>query len=165
MQSLLPGWQTAINHHPVFVHFPIALWFTALLFEIVAVWKKNDSTHRTAVWLLLLGTVAGTFAVATGLSAAKDVPEKLAPLLEAHEQLMLSSYFVALGLSAFALLASRRITQGLKVVVLVGLLILALLVTLGSDRGAEMVYQYGVGVNWKTAVHRKHPASFSPAKK
>ncbi len=165
MHRLFPGWQTAINHHPVFVHFPIALWFTALLFEIVAVWKKNDSSHRTAVWLLLLGTIAGTFAVGTGLSAGKDVPARLAPLLEAHEQLMLSSYFVALGLCAFALFAGRRLTQGLKVVVLIGLLILALLVALGSDRGAEMVYQYGVGVNWKTAVHAKQSSRSDAPKK
>jgi uncharacterized membrane protein len=154
MQSILPGWQSSLNHHPVFVHFPIVLWLTALLFEIVAVWRKDDPTHRTAVWLLWLGTVAGTFAVGTGLSAAKSVPENLGPVLAAHEQLMLTAYFIALGLSAFALFAGRRLTHGLKVVVLVGLLILAIIVTIGADRGGEMVYRYGLGVNWTTAVHQ-----------
>lgn len=155
MASILPGWQTALNHHPAFVHFPIVLWLTALLFEIVAVWRKNDSTHRTAVWLLWLGTLAGTFAVGTGLNAAQNVPAGIGPVLESHEQLMLTSYFIALGLSGFALFAGRRLTHGLKVVVLVGLLILAFVVTLGADRGAEMVYRYGLGVNWTTAVHQK----------
>ena len=46
-------------------------------------------------------------------------------------------------------------THGLKVVVLVGLLILAAVTTIGADRGAEMVYRYGIGVNWTTAVQLK----------
>jgi uncharacterized membrane protein len=162
MQSILPGWQSALNHHPVFVHFPIVLWLTALLFEIFAVWQKNDFTHRTAVWLLWLGTVAGTFAVGTGLSAAKSVPTGLGPVLETHEQLMLTAYFIALGLSAFALFAGQRLTHGLKVVLLVGLLILAFVMTIGADRGAEMVYRYGLGVNWPTAVQQTHRQNRPP---
>lgn len=155
MRNLLPGWAAAPNHHPAFVHFPIVLWLTALLFEIFAVARRNDPAHRAAVWLLWLGTLGGTLAVYTGLSAGKTVPASVGPVLEAHEQLMLVGYFLALGLSAFALLAGRRLTHGLKVVVLVGLLILAVLVTLGADRGAEMVYRYGLGVDWKTAVGLK----------
>ncbi len=151
MQSLLPGWASAMSHHPAFVHFPIVLWLTALLYEIFAVARRSDPAHRTAVWLLWLGTLGGTLAVYTGLSAGKLVPVSAGPVLEAHEQLMLASYFLALGLSVFALLAGRRLTHGLKVVVLVGLLILGVLVTLGADRGAEMVFRYGLGVAGKTA--------------
>jgi uncharacterized membrane protein len=47
------------------------------------------------------------------------------------------------------------VTHGLKVVLLVGLLILAVITTIGADRGAEMVYRYGIGVNWTTAVQLK----------
>jgi uncharacterized membrane protein len=156
MDRLLPGLQNAPNLHPVFVHFPIVLWLTALLVQIVAVWDRKDSTHRAAVWLLWLGTVAGTFAVFTGLHAGHSVPPgPAAPLLEAHESLMLTSYFIALGLSAFVLFMGRQVTHGLKIVVLVGLLILAVCTTIGADRGAEMVYRYGLGVNWTTAVQLK----------
>ena len=156
MESILPGLQNAHNIHPVFVHFPIVLWLTALLVEIVAVWNRKDPTHRAAVWLLWLGTVAGTFAVFTGLHAGHSVPSgPAAPALEVHEELMLTSYFIALGLSAFALFLGRQLTHGLKVVVLIGLLILAVFTTIGADRGAEMVYRYGIGVNWTTAVQLK----------
>lgn len=153
MEQILPGWSAALNHHPVFVHFPIVLWLAALLFEIVAVWKHDDSHHRTAMWLLWLGTLGGVFAVLTGLHAQTLVPKgPVGHVLEVHEQLMLTSFFLALGLSFFGYLSSRRLTHGLKVVILVGLLALAFFVTLGADRGAEMVYRYGMGVNWKTAV-------------
>jgi uncharacterized membrane protein len=153
MESILPGWHAALNHHPVFVHFPIVLWLSALLFEIVAVCKRDDSTHRTAMWLLWLGTASGAFAVLTGLNAQKIVPSGPAGrVLAIHEQLMLTSFFLALGLSFFAYLSGRRLTHGLKVVILMGLLALAFFVTIGADRGAEMVYRYGLGVNWSSAV-------------
>jgi hypothetical protein len=29
--KLLPGWRSALNHHPALVHFPIALWLAALI--------------------------------------------------------------------------------------------------------------------------------------
>ena len=152
IQKILPGLASAPNIHTLFVHFPIALWLAALLFEAAAVWRKSDSIHRSALWLLLLGTALGTFAVTTGLQAAKTAPESLGGLLEVHEQLMLTSYFIAVGLCAFALMAGRQTTQGLRIVLLVGLLLVAIFLTLGADRGAEMVYRYGMGVNWKTAV-------------
>ncbi|HVB98426.1 MAG TPA: DUF2231 domain-containing protein [Candidatus Dormibacteraeota bacterium] len=156
MERILPGWQAALNHHPVFVHFPIVLWLGALLFEIAAVWRHNDGTHRAAMWLLWLGTLGGAFAVLSGLQAQKLVPAgPVGHVLEAHEQLMFTCFFLALGLSFFAYLASRRLTRGLQVVILAGLLVLGFLVTVGADRGAEMVYRYGLGVNWSTAVRPK----------
>jgi uncharacterized membrane protein len=156
MESILPGLRNAPNLHPLFVHFPIVLWLTALLVEIVAMWNRKDATHRAAVWLLWLGTIGGTFAVFSGLQAGHAVPSGPAgPVLEIHEELMLTSYFIAVGLSAFALFLGQQLTHGLKVVVLIGLLILAAITTIGADRGAEMVYRYGIGVNWTTAVQLK----------
>ncbi len=156
MERILPGWHAALNHHPVFVHFPIVLWLAALLFEIAALWRRDEATQRAATWLLWLGTLGGALAVLTGLNAQKLVPRGLAgPALQVHEQLMFTCFFLALGLSFFAFLASRKLTRGLQVVILIGLLILAVLVTLGADRGAEMVYRYGLGVNWSTAVRPK----------
>lgn len=156
MERILPGWHAALNHHPVFIHFPIVLWLGALLFEIVAVWKRDDPAHRAAMWLLWLGTLSGVFAVFTGLNAQKIVPNGPAGgVLEIHEELMLTSFFIALGLSFFGYLSARRLTHALKVVILVGLLALAVFVILGADRGAEMVYRYGLGVNWTTAIRAK----------
>ena len=55
----MPGLNALLNYHPLFVHFPIALWLAALLFEGLALWRANDEWHRTAVRLLYLGTSAG----------------------------------------------------------------------------------------------------------
>jgi predicted CXXCH cytochrome family protein len=145
--KLLPGWQSALNHHPAFVHFPIAFWLAAFLFEALALWRRSDSFHRTAVWMLWLGTLAGTLAVVTGCRAAGRVPSGVGHLLETHKELMLISYFLALGLSVMALVVPRLMTYRLGVMLLGGLLALSALMTFGTDRGAEMVERYGFGVN------------------
>jgi hypothetical protein len=38
---------------------------------------------------------------------------------------------------------------------LLGLCILGVFVTLGADRGAQLVYEYGSAVNWPTAEQQK----------
>lgn len=145
--GLLPGWSSALNHHTAFVHFPIAFWLAALLFEAVAVWKRSDLAHRGAVWLLWVGTLAGTAAVATGLYASRKVPSGIGHVLETHKELMLTSYFLALGLSVLALFAGRHMNSRLRAVLLGGLVILSVFMVVGTDRGAEMVDRYGFGVN------------------
>lgn len=83
--TLLPGWHSALSHHPAFVHFFIVLWLLALAVEIIAVWRRNDFLHRASVWLLWLGTIAGTFAVLTGLYASRMAPAGMGGLLETHK--------------------------------------------------------------------------------
>ena len=63
---MLPGLKSMLNIHPLFVHFPIAFWFGALLFEALAIWRSNNEFHRTAVCLLYLGTLAAFAAAFTG---------------------------------------------------------------------------------------------------
>jgi hypothetical protein len=38
---------------------------------------------------------------------------------------------------------------------LLGLAVLAVLLTIGADRGAQLVYGYGTAVNWTTAQEQK----------
>lgn len=154
---ILPGWNTALNHHSAFVHFPIAFWLAALLFEVVALWRRSDSIHRAAVWLLWLGTIAATFAVVTGLDAAGKVPSGVGNLLHTHKELMLISYAIALGLSVLATFPRRRSIYW-RAALAGGLLALSVFMILGTDRGAEMVGRYGFGVNGSI---RKAPASLA----
>lgn len=146
-QWLLPGWQSALSLHPAFVHFPIAFWLAALLFALVAFWKRSDPIHRAAVWMLWLGTLGGTAAVLLGFRAASKVPSGVDHLLATHEALMLSCYGLALALSILAFLVRRRATHGRNAVLLGGLVILSVLMVVGTDRGGEMVGRYGFGVN------------------
>lgn len=146
---MLPGLKAMLNYHPLFVHFPIALWLAALLYQALSLWRNNDEWHRTAVRLLYLGTLGAAAAVASGWVAESSVPEggAVRAAFEAHETLMLitTSFGIGLCIACFAL--RGRFTNGLRRLFLLGLVVLAVLMTIGADRGAQMVYQYATSVN------------------
>jgi uncharacterized membrane protein len=72
-----------------------------------------------------------------------------------HQVLMLVSTSLAGALCIFAFLVRRNFTVPLRKVMLLGLCLLGVLVTLGADRGAQLVYEYGSAVNWSTAEQQK----------
>lgn len=149
----LPGMKGMLNPHPLFVHFPIAFWLAALLFEALAIWRSSDELHRTAARLLYLGTLAALFAAGTGLLAEEAVPETgpARDVMELHQTLMLITTSAAVGLCMLAFFRRKNFTAALRKLFLAGLIVLAILLTVGSDRGAQLVYQYA------TAVHLPAP--------
>ena len=55
--------------HPVIVHFPIALFMSSSLFEILAVWRKQPVFASVAYFNLLVAVISLPFTIATGLAA------------------------------------------------------------------------------------------------
>ena len=157
MDFVLPGIRGMLNYHPLFVHFPIALWLGALLFEVLAQARDKDELHRVAHWLLYLGTLAGLAAAGTGWLAEESVPEAgpAHDIFELHETLMVLTTSFAAGLCLLAFFLRSITAPWARKVFLAGLVVLALLLTVGTDRGAQLVYQYGVGVDWSKAVPQK----------
>ncbi len=153
---MLPGLRAALNYHPIFVHFPIVLWFAALLFELLAIWRASDDMQRTASRMLYLGTLAAIITVLTGLAAQNSVPPGEAQrVLGVHETLMLVSTSLAIALCMFAFFVRKNFTPQWRKIMLLGLCVLGALVIIGTDRGAQLVYGYGTAVNWSTAQQQK----------
>ena len=55
--------------HVVLIHFPIALFITAVAFDYLAQWRKNQALVAAAYFNLLLATISTVPVVATGLAA------------------------------------------------------------------------------------------------
>jgi uncharacterized membrane protein len=55
--------------HPVIVHFPIALFISSAVFEILAVWRKQPIFGSVAYFNLLAAAISIPFTIATGLAA------------------------------------------------------------------------------------------------
>jgi len=148
MMELLPGLKGMLNPHPLFVHFPISFWLGALLFEALAVWRSSDELHRTAARLLYLGTLCAFAAVGTGLLAEEAVPESgpVHEVMELHQVLMVFTTSAAVGLCMLTFFRRHNFTAALRKLLLAGLVVLAILLTVGSDRGVELVYQYATSV-------------------
>ena len=55
--------------HPLFVHFPIALFATGLFFDLLAEILQKEELEQVGFWSMLMGLVSSLFANMTGLLA------------------------------------------------------------------------------------------------
>jgi uncharacterized membrane protein len=55
--------------HPVIIHFPIALFIASVVFELLALWRKQPLFASVAYYNLLGAAMTIPLAIATGLAA------------------------------------------------------------------------------------------------
>jgi uncharacterized membrane protein len=147
MDSLMPGLASSPNIHPMFVHFPIAFWIAAAAFLGFAVWKQREDVWKMGTWLFWMATATAVAAAVTGLMAANEIGHD-APghgLVHVHRNFMYVATGLAIAVSAFAWLKRAETARGVRFAILGGALVVVGVTTLGADRGAELVFRYGIG--------------------
>jgi uncharacterized membrane protein len=149
--NLLPDW--APNVHPMIVHFPIAWWIAAVLVDLIGVaLPRAGWATTTASTLYPAGAVAASVTYFTGRQAAMTVltPGMAHPIVLEHWNWALAT---TVGFWVIALL---RLSVNFKhpraprwVRIALAAAALAALASLfeTSDRGARLVYEYGLGVS------------------
>src|SRR5467141_842789 len=60
---------TGHAQHPVIIHFPIALFIASVVFDLLAVWRKQPLLAVVAYYNLLGAALTVPLAIATGLGA------------------------------------------------------------------------------------------------
>lgn len=155
IEGILPGFSAIRNVHPMFVHFPIAFFLGALAMELIAI-LYHKRFHFVATWLLYLGVISALVTVATGLWAKQSLARTdprghAAPgheLIHIHRNWMLTITFVGALLSLYLFWINRKEKwRSHRWGLLAGLIVLSVLLTLGADRGARLVFEFGIGVN------------------
>jgi len=139
--------------HPALVHFPLALWFVAILWDLVGWWQSDPLWWQMGYWCLTLGMAASLPALVTGvldfLGLRADEPGLNAAT--AHMMVMLSAT-TAFGSSwmlralAGAPVAPSNWALGLA---LVG----AALLAVGGWLGGTLVYRHGIGRSTEADRH------------
>lgn len=156
IESLFPG-MTALknNLHPLIVHFPIAFFIGALAMEAMAVFR-DEKFHFAATWMLYLGTISALIALPTGfiaeeLAAQTDPRGHSAPgheLVHVHRTWMVSTTGVGVLLTGYLFwINARSKWRSQRWALLAGLVVLSAMVSMGADRGGQLVYEFGTGVN------------------
>jgi uncharacterized membrane protein len=151
MGSLFPGVHAMDNLHPLFVHFPIALFVMAFMFQGIVVFGKRGGLQKFSSGLLYLGVLMAAPTLVAGWLASDQV-EKLpgyTPAIDhvesVHSTLMFIVGGLGLLLAILTYLKRRELTRKTQWLLFVGLLVLVTLLGIGADRGGQLVYQYGVG--------------------
>jgi uncharacterized membrane protein len=137
------------NFHPLVVHYPIALLTLSALLYVVAWVSRRESWAWTALWMLVLGTLGAALAVWTGLRAGAGVMVAQSVrdhILIHHKHTMIAVFAMSAMLCAWAL-AARPMPQRGRAGFVVLMAAMVLLLAVGADYGAWMVYGYNAGGN------------------
>lgn len=141
------GLNQVFNIHPVFIHFPIALFPTALFFYFIGiVYKRSDLTLAGQI-CLGLSLAGAALSVLTGYLAHEDFPhgETIHRMMETHQIIGFAILALAVVLMIWSFLKREGIPKASSLfLVLFGLTTLATLQN--ADLGARMVFVEGAAV-------------------
>ena len=165
----MPGFENTLTIHPLFVHFPIALTLVALLFEGWYLVQRKDHLRQTASSLIYLAALAAVVTALTGLLAADtlghDSPGH--ELVHVHRDIMywytgiisvLALVNLALARGYLPAMAAYWRKLGRPVLLLTA----AIVLVVGADRGGQLVFQYGAGVNPEALSAASHDDDQEP---
>jgi len=131
---------TAIDFHRLLVHFPVALFLVAALFQALAVWRNSASLQLVAKANLVAGTGIGTFTALFGFLASSEFADKL---LETHELIAFITVGVAAVVAALWLWRPSEPRRKGGFLALGGLAVVAAGVAVTGYLGGHMAHGHG----------------------
>jgi uncharacterized membrane protein len=150
--------------HPIVVHFPIALLFTSVFFEVLGTLMERELYREFGYWLLVLGLLGGVVAAGTGFwsedaAKAAGVPEEA---IDRHETFAVMSVIVFGLMLVFRRWVRGRWSKRYRAIYLV--LGAAGVIVLGTAGyfGGDLVYRYGAGILKPTASSTVAPELSTP---
>ena len=150
METILPDW--APNIHPMIIHFPIALWYMAVLFELSFLFLTTSWLRNTTTGLYILGAAGSLASYLSGKQAIDivSVPMQAELIAGNHADWAYYTVIYFMAYSAFRLFLFWKRWDKIKAVAIL-MFLLGLtgigLITKTSELGARLVYEYGVGTN------------------
>lgn len=154
--ELIPEW--APNLHPMVVHFPIAIVSLALLMDLInLLLPKNQKWWNETSTLVLygVGTLTAIGVYFTGTSAADSVflPAEAQSLLNAHADWALWTVWFLVIYTAVRTFVFWKVDfsrRSIPHILFLGVSLIGMVFLYQTgDRGAEMVFRHGVGVQAK----------------
>lgn len=131
--------------HPKLVHFPIALFLTALGLDILSLVFRKKEFHQSAIYLYVGAALLTPLVVRTGIWEAERLHLNH-PLLTKHSLMAQRTMWISLMSLPVLWFIKREFTKYFRGLFIVLLLSIAGLVTYTGHLGGQMVYEYGVGV-------------------
>ena len=131
--------------HPKLVHFPIALFVSAVVFELLSIVFRREGLHKTAVNMYILAALVTPLVVRTGIWEAERLNLNH-PILDAHRKYALWTMWGSLMSLPVLWLLKKEFTKYFRVIFFLILIGVVSVVSLAGHNGGAMVYEYGVGI-------------------
>ena len=146
--------------HPRVVHFPIALFTTYSILEIIGIAVNKEFISKSALLVLCIGVVTAFFAVLTGNQAAavfKFWTNDSTSLLSEHQTYATYLLWITVlvcGLRIFVVVKKKFIGFTKYLFILFALLIIFLVYQTGQH-GGDLVKKYGIGTDTNNSYETK----------
>ena len=131
--------------HPKIVHFPIALFVTALVFDSLSLIMRKEALHKTALNMYIFAALLTPIVIRTGLWEEERLHLNH-PVLDMHRIFALWTMWVSLMSLPVLWLAKKGIPKYFRFIFLVFLFGVVTFVTFASHNGGRLVYEYGAGI-------------------
>jgi uncharacterized membrane protein len=148
--ALIPDWVP--NLHPLVIHFPIALLITAAAVDLANLFFGRPAWEAgMAAYLYAAGATFALAAYVTGRDAADTVfvPGMAHGLMDDHRNwaLLTTCYFAVFATIRLSMHFAKagRSRRSRVLLIVLGLIGIAFLHQT-AERGAQLVYEHGVGV-------------------
>lgn len=145
------------NVHPVFVHFPIALFPTALFFYLIGIIRKRNDLLLAGQICLGLGFISTLITVLTGYWAQESFPhgETIHHMMGTHQVLGFTILALAVILMIWSFLKREGFPKASPLfLMLFGITVLATLQN--ADLGGRMVFVEGAAVKVVPTQQEEH---------
>ena len=150
--------------HPPFVHFVVALPVAALFAQLTYLATGERTYAKVALRILAFTLLMGLFALYTGnvdaekLQGTKELTGAAAQLLESHRSFGIWLLGI-LGLTIVVKwIAAAKASHSWEKLALLGILVTIAATLYQGNRGGELVYRYGAGVNPKSLQQSVTPS-------
>jgi uncharacterized membrane protein len=149
----MPGLNNLLNIHPLFVHFPIALTLVAALFVVLHLATRRADFISMGSMLIYLSAISAVVTTITGYGAANIIGHESPnhELVHIHRDIMLWYTIWIITLAILQGLARNEVWSWLghwsmKAVRLILLFGAVVILIKGTDRGGQLVFEFGIGV-------------------
>ena len=135
-----------IHLHPMLIHFPIALFFSSLIFETISLIVRKDQYHHTAFSLFVFAIICTPVALVTGFREAQELHLKH-HVLDIHQAFAYATFISSVWGLSILWYVRKKSQQAFRKLFFIFLLIIAACVSVTAYNGGRMVYEYAVGVD------------------
>jgi uncharacterized membrane protein len=153
--------------HPAVVHFPICLIFLGTLLSVLTIFTRRGALPQFTAFILILAAAGAQFAVITGGDQTDDVIQRMPesrPLIYQHAEwgertrtvAVVAACSAVVALAFFKARRFRRVVAFVTTIVAAGTCYCAFE---AAERGAEMVYHHGVGIQSEAPKPSVSPGS------
>jgi uncharacterized membrane protein len=138
----------ALGHpvHPILVMFPVALFVTAFIFDVIALFSDNGTYSQVGFWCITVGLIGAVLAALTGAADWSKIPANTRAKSIGIRHGLLNSVVLVLFLISWTLRVDTDEHRVSAVLVIVELVAIGL-AGAAAWLGGELVDRLGIGVD------------------